>query len=102
MDKTGITKSARLPSFSEMRKDFQTWWIRFVAYMSVCGFLVALEMGGESTMPANNAEVIDMTNDEGKEKAAAKQRNTVAMANLTMAFGTEGLFGKIYKTMSKD
>jgi hypothetical protein len=34
--------------------------------------------------------------------AAAKERNLLAMANLTMVFQTENLFGLIYKTMSND
>ncbi len=33
---------------------------------------------------------------------AAKERNAVAMANLTMAFETESLFGMVYKSMSND
>jgi hypothetical protein len=101
MDNMGITMLVRLPSFSGLRKDFQTWWIQFVAYVSVCGFLVALEVGGETTMPASNSEVIDLTDDAGKENAAAKQRNAVATANFTMAFETKSLLGMIYKTMSK-
>ncbi len=36
------------------------------------------------TTPASNSELIDLTDDAGKEKAAAKQRNAVAMANLTI------------------
>ncbi len=52
-------------------------------------------------MHANNAKVIDLADDAGKDKAAEKQRNAVAMANLSMAFETKGLFGMIYKTMSK-
>jgi hypothetical protein len=102
MEVTSLTKSVRLPSFSGLRKDFQTWWIRFVAYTNVCKFLAALKNGGEASMPSSDAVVIDMTSDAGKMIAAVKERNELAMSNLTMLFETENLFGLIYKTMSND
>jgi hypothetical protein len=102
MDSTPITKSVRMPSFSGLREDFQTWWIRFVAYANVCKFLGALKKGGEASMPSSDAVVIDMTTELGKKIAAANDRNSLAMANLTMAFETENLFGMIYKTISAD
>jgi hypothetical protein len=102
MDSSTITKSARLSSFSGLRKDFQTWWIRFVAYAYMCKFLAALKKGGEASMPSSDAVVIEMTSETGKKIAAAKERNALAMSNLTMAFETENLFGLIYKTMSND
>jgi hypothetical protein len=47
--------------------------------------------------------VIDITTDASKIVAAAKERNWLHdMANLTMAFQTENIFGLIYKTMSND
>jgi hypothetical protein len=91
-----------MPSFSGLREDFQTWWIRFVAYANVCKFLGALKKGGEASMPPSDAVVIYIATELGKKIAAAKERNSLAMANLTMAFETENLFGMIYKTMSAD
>ncbi len=102
MDNTSVTKSARLPTFSGQREEFQMWWIRFVAHAEMCGFLTALEIGGETTMPDSSTEVLDLTTDDGKLAAASKQRNAMAMANLTMAFDSESLFGMIYKSMSKE
>jgi hypothetical protein len=102
MEPTSITKLVSLPSFSGLRKDFQTWWIRFVAYANVCKFLAALKNGGEASMPSRDAVVIDMTSNAGKKIAAAEERNLLAMANLRVAFETENLFGLIYKTMSND
>jgi hypothetical protein len=89
-------------SFSGLRKDFQTWWIRFVAYANMCKFLTALKNGGEASMPSSDAVVIDITTKAGKKIAAAKEINLLAMDNLTMALETENLFGIIYKTMSTD
>jgi hypothetical protein len=68
----------------------------------LCKFLAALKKGREASMPSTDAVVIDMTSDNGKKIAAAKERNALAMANLTMAFKTENLFGIIYKTVSTD
>jgi hypothetical protein len=68
----------------------------------MCKFLAALKAGGESSMPSSDSVVIDLTTDAGKMISAAKERNSLTMANLTMAFETENLFGLIYKTMSTD
>jgi hypothetical protein len=43
--------STRLPSFSGLLKDFQAWWVRFIAYASEGKFIAALQKGGENTMP---------------------------------------------------
>ncbi len=53
-------------------------------------------------LPSSDLVVIDLTTDAGKMISAAKERNSLAMANLTMAFETDNLFGMIYKTMSTD
>jgi hypothetical protein len=53
-------------------------------------------------LPSSDLVVIDLTTDAGKMISAAKERNSLAMANLTMEFETENLFGLIYKTMSTD
>jgi hypothetical protein len=71
-------------------------------YANMCKFLAALKAGGEASMPSSDSAVIDLTTDAGKMISAAKERNSLAMANLTMAFETENLFGLIYKTMSTD
>ena len=54
MDGTSVTKTDKLPSFSGQREDFQFWWIRFIAHAEMCGFLLALDIGGETTMPKNS------------------------------------------------
>jgi hypothetical protein len=68
----------------------------------VCKFLAALKNGGEASMPSSDAVVINIANEQGKMVAKAKERNSLAMDNLTVAFETENLFGLIYKTMSTD
>jgi hypothetical protein len=78
-------------------KDYQTWWVRFIAYANVWKFSAALVAGGETTMPSSDAAILDEATAVGKASIAAKQRNVLAMANLTMAFETEGLLGIVYK-----
>jgi hypothetical protein len=69
----------------------------------VCKFLAALKNGGKMSMPASDSVVvIDIATDVGKKVAAAKERNARAMANLTMAFQMESIFGLIYKSMSNN
>ncbi len=95
-------KSARLPSFIGLRKDFQTWWIRFIAYAGAWKFQAVLRIGGESDLPPRESDVIDEMTSIGKLAAQAKQRNAVTMVNLTMTFETEGSLRMIYKSMNKD
>jgi hypothetical protein len=107
MEVTSLSKSVRVPSFNGTRKDFHTCWIRFIAYANMCKFLPALKNGGEASMPSSDLVVIDIITEPEKMVAAAKERNALAMANLTMAnltmtFKTENLCGIIYKTMSTD
>jgi hypothetical protein len=95
-------KSVRLPVFEGAHKDFQVWWTRFQAYATVHKFAAALKDGGEATLPKKEEDAIDETKDEGKLQAAAKKRNEVAMANLAMAFTTDGLMNLVYKAMTED
>jgi hypothetical protein len=76
-------------------------WIRFLAYANMYKFLPALRIGEEASMPLSNSVVL-MDTDTGKIMAAAKDINSLAMSNLTMAFETKNLFGLICKTMSND
>jgi hypothetical protein len=92
MEVSSLTKLVQLPSFSGLQKDFQTWWIRFVAFTDVCKFQAARKNGGDTSMPSSDMVVIDLDTNVGEKIAAAKERNLVAMANLTMAFETESLF----------
>jgi hypothetical protein len=78
MERTSLTKSTRLPLFSGLQKDFQAWWVRFITDASVGKFLAVLQIGGESTMPSSDIEVINETTDAGKETATAKQRSKCA------------------------
>jgi hypothetical protein len=102
MTESVTEKSVRMPSFDGSQKNFQVWWKRFEAYAEVYKFSEALVIGGEKDLPTSASEAIDETTAEGKLKAAAKKRNTIAMANLTMAFTSESTIGLIYKAETAD
>ena len=53
-------------------------------------------------MPKDESEVIDETQEEGKKKAAAKRRNALAVANLTMAFTTEATICLVYESVTEE
>jgi hypothetical protein len=100
MESAGI-KSLRLPLFFDGKHEkFQVWWTRLQAYagVRVFGFLAALQHGGETTMPADETTVIDETTSIGKLTAAAKKRNAIAVANMTMAFTTDSTMALVYKS----
>jgi hypothetical protein len=92
--------SARLPTFDGNHKKFQLWYTRFRAYATVCRFSEALEK--QDAMPAKESDKIDESNEDGKKQALAKKRNAIAMANLSMAFTSEGAMGLVYKTMTME
>ena len=102
MDSASGKWSVKLPIFDGTEKKFQMWWIRFKAYATVHKFRQALDVGGETYMPLSEDEAIDETTEDGKKEVKAKARNAVAMANLTMAFTSEGTMKLVYKAMTSD
>ena len=46
--------------------------------------------------------MLDESKDEHKKKIAVRNRNSVAMANLAMAFTSESTMGLVYKAMTKE
>jgi hypothetical protein len=103
MESASDAKSWRLPVFDGMYEKFQIWWVRFIAFATVFKFAEALKSGGESALIGlRDADMIDETTNDGKEQAAAKKRNAIAMANLTMAFTSETTMGLVWKAMSSD
>jgi hypothetical protein len=93
-----ISKSVKLPLFDGEEKSYMIWWSRFEAYAGCIGFADALEAGGEAVMPASYITPLDGTKEDGILALAAKKRNQVAMANLTMAFQSEGSMSLIYES----
>ena len=82
-------------------KKFQMWNTRFRAFATVSRFAEAL--APQTMMPAREDELIDETTDDGRLKALAIRRNGVAMANLSMAFTSEGTMGLVqYKAMTPE
>jgi hypothetical protein len=103
MESSGDTKSVKLPSFNGTQESFPMWWTRFEAYATVHKFEGAIMMTGpEPDMPSKASDVIDESTDDGKKKAAAKKRNAIAIASLSMAFTTEAMMRLIYKSKSTD
>jgi hypothetical protein len=59
---------------------------------------VALQIGGETTMPSSETTVIHERTDPGKLQAVVKKRNVITVAKLTMAFTTDGTMALVYKS----
>lgn len=93
-------KSMKLPTFSGKDSEYQMWWIRFRAYATVYKFVEALSSTREADMPSKNSTALDPTNDAAAIKA--KDRNNVAMANMTMAFTSDALMNLVFKAYSAD
>ena len=91
----------KLPTFSGEQKDFQIWLMRFKAFACVNGFRAAVERTVDADMPVDDSAVIDEKTADGKIQLKAKRANKVAMANLMMAFVSEGLMGLIHQSMDE-
>eukprot|EP00957_Ditylum_brightwellii_P152837 11633466-Ditylum_brightwellii.AAC.1 len=65
------TKSVRLPSFDGTAKLFQMWWLWFLVYASVYGFLQSVQHTVNPDLPATEAEEINKS-DCGAAVAAKK------------------------------
>lgn len=101
MDSAAV-KSLRLPTFDGTAEKFQIWWTRFWAYASVFAFAAALATGGEATLPAREDAVIDEATPAGVLSAAAKKRNAIAVAQLTMAFTSNGTMALVYEAVTDE
>jgi hypothetical protein len=75
-------KSVEIPAFDGKYKNFQVWWICFMAYAMMNKFEKALKIGGERSMTVTETRTIN-TRNAGKIQPAAMKRNSTAMANLT-------------------
>jgi hypothetical protein len=95
-------KSVRLPTFDGSHAKFQIWWTRFKAYAMVYKFVEALKESAETDLPGTEDTRIDEATDIGKRQVAAKKRNAIGMAHLTMALTSEGTMGLVYKAMTTD
>ena len=103
MDDEKGTKSVKLPTFDGELKKFQLWWVRFAAYATVFKFIKALAIGGELILAGVRQDTVIPDTDTDKDaKEAARNRNALAMASLTMAFTSDATMGLVYKAMTTD
>ena len=94
-------KSVWLPMFNVVPKNFQMWWMRFVAYAMVYKFNKAISNDApDLDMPLNEVEVLDESNDAHMKKIMAKKCKAVAMANFLMTFTSKGTMGLVHKAMN--
>ena len=83
-----------VPIFSGEPKDFQVWWMRFTAFAALAGFAAAIKNTRDVDLPPTEDTVLTDSDDD-KKMAKARSANSLAMANLTMAFTTEALMSLI-------
>ena len=106
------TVSVKVPVFNGEESKYQSWWIKFEAYARVKGFHSVLK-NPNLTIIEEDIETLDAkpayggrgsdarTEDEEKQLKIGK-KNLLAMAHLTMAFGTEALLNKIAASCLND
>ena len=97
--------TVRVPVFDREEKNYQSWLIRFQEFSRVKGFNNVLVDAG-ITIAEADIEMLKLKPEYGSGATGAQdadkekqlrlgKKNFLAMAHLTMAFGTEGLLNKI-------
>ena len=94
--------SVKLPTFDGKAKNILVFWMHFKAYASVKGFLPALQDGGETNLPVNEASMLDPNDPHEALQIAAWKRNSLAVALMTMAFMTQTLMMYVNKACNDD
>ena len=107
-----VTSTIRVPVFDGQDKNFHSWWIKFQAYSRVKGFNAVLKDAGitivEGDIKTLEAKPKHGSGDTGARTAEEEKqlklgkKNLVAMAHLTMAFGSEALLNKIASACTTD
>ena len=97
--------SVRVPVFNGEDKNFQSWWIKFQAYSRVKGFHGVLsdvgitieeaDIKGLELKPKHGSGTTGAQSAEEEKQLRLAKKNLMAMAHLTMAFGSEALLNKI-------
>jgi hypothetical protein len=94
-------RSVKMPLFNGDKGMFAVFWIRFEGYAVVkdLDFNDAIAENLDPNLPATDATVIDLAAQAGRLQAAAKKKNKIAVASMTMAFTTQGLLAMILNSM---
>ena len=92
-DKGNVIK---LPPFDGRKKKFPLWWSKFKATYNVKGCAEALEENFKSILPANDAELLDMSTDQRKAYKKSKVQNTLAVCYFRLSLNSPKLL-KIIK-----
>ena len=95
MDEEKLSKFVKLPTFDGDEEKFQLWLVRFEAYATCCGFRAAVGDAPEADLPESAAFALNLDPKTDKAKVAAVNRNSVAMATLTMAMTTNKTMGAL-------
>ena len=99
---SSLKSTLTLPTFNGNDKKFFVWWTRFQAYAVIFGFKKALTDEDDKVRPPSEDTELDATTTEGHEMQAAKERNELAMACLTLAFTSDRLMGLVYRSYTKE
>ena len=97
--------SVRVLVFDGNEKNFQSWWIKFQAYARVKDFHTVLK-DAVITITKADVDTLDKKTKHGSSETGARSQNkennlklgknnSLAMAHITMAFGSEGLLNDI-------
>lgn len=88
------TETIKVPVFNK-DTTFTVWWMRFKAYAALKKFLAAIQETAEDSLPMD--EVTELVAGQDDAAIAAKNRNAMAVAALTLALPTGVLMMHVHK-----
>ena len=91
-----------VPRFDGTQSEFLTWWMQFSAFATVGRFGEAIGTTQEVDLPATEATALSADPDIAKRQKAAKWRNNMAIAQLTLAFSKGTLMNIILNAGTTD
>ena len=80
-------------------KEFLIWWICLTAFASANGCKLSIGERNASKILPDNAEVLDIITADERTMAEAKQKNKIAIVNLTMALVFDRMISLINTSM---
>ena len=90
-DESVVIRSVQMSVFDGTHATFQVWWMQFTTFAIIHHFKAAINPEGvEGDLPATEATEI-ATGADGAPARAAKRRNSVAYATLSLALTSEQL-----------
>jgi hypothetical protein len=102
MAELGTERIGKLPVFDGKAKNFPMWMMRFKAYAKMQKFAEAINPAGYAALTGTEATVLDPAVAANAAAIEARNKNSMAIAALTMAFSDDNTLSFMNVGMSRE